>query len=98
MKLISGFHLLHLAELASSGDKTDKLGTVTIVPSGPSWWHLFYIACLGNVIFYSHLLDSLALGSVISANAAFDFSFIDCFSRVFFILNYVAEGMCGMYT
>lgn len=32
----------------------------------------------------------------IGANAAFDFSLVDCFSRFFFILNYVAGGMCGV--
>lgn len=84
MKLISGFHLLHLAELASSEDKTDKLGTVTIVPQGPLGG-IFSVLPVWEVSFpIDHLSDSLALGSVISANAAFDFSLIDCFSRVFY--------------
>lgn len=69
-----------------------------LFPQGPSGG-IFSILPVWEVPFpVDHLLDNLALGSVISANAAFDFSLLDCFSRFFFILNYVAEGMCGMGT
>lgn len=46
-----------------------------------------FLYCLfGKVSFpVDHLLDNLAVGSVICANAAFDFLLADCFSRFFFI-------------